>query len=434
MASVKKYNFPVNTFFEAARLTDPNFDITNYWEDLYVELDGVRSGEQFNRMRFDLGLDDQDNLVNLTDDYIKIMFAGHVGCGKSTELYRLNNKINHKEGYFSIFLDFQQQTDINYFEAEDFYVMLISAFMQRLAEETNIEWNTHTWDLNGLANDWIGDKEIKKELENSFGFEANAEVTAGFSFWQWLSIKSGFKALFSSKSKTVEAIRRRIKTNPNELISRFNTVIRRVRQQIISEGIAKDIIFVVDGSEKLKLNKYDVYEQLFIRNALHIQSINANMIFGAPIDTLYDITHVGGLSFYKPFILPMIRIDHTSIPVFRQIITNRISESDIVDTGVIDYCAEKSGGNPRQFIRILNTAIRSAAGKKVTKTIAEKAVIELGNLLLRSLTSKHKEILKSRTYDNADKDTLDLLFSLCILEYNGNDNRREINPLLAPLI
>lgn len=434
MATVKKYNFPVKTFFEAARLTDPNFDITNYWNDLYVGLDSVRSGEQFNRMRFDLGLDDSNNLVNLTDDYIKIMFAGHVGCGKSTELYRLNNEINHKDGYFTIFLDFQEQTDINYFEAEDFYVMLISAFMQRLAEEKDIEWNTHTWDLNSLAFDWIDEKEIKKELENSFGFEATAEASAGFSFWQWLSVKSGFKALFSSKSKTVEAIRRRIKTNPNELISRFNTVIRRVRQQIIREGIAKDIIFVVDGSEKLKLNKYEVYEQLFIRNAQLIQGIDTNMIFGAPIDTIYDIHHIGGLSFYKPFILPMIRLDRTSISTFRQIVTKRISEEDIVDAAVINYCAEKSGGNPRQFIRILNTAIRSAAGKKVTMDTAEKAVLELGNLLLRSLTSKHKEILKNRTFDNADTDTLDLLFSLCILEYNGNDNRREINPLLAPLI
>jgi energy-coupling factor transporter ATP-binding protein EcfA2 len=433
MASIKKYNFPVKDFFEAARLTDPNFDITNYWDDLYVDLGNVRSGEQFNRMRFDLGLDDANNLVNLTDNYIKIMFAGHVGCGKSTELHRLHKNINHENGYFSILLDFQAQTDINYFEAEDFYVMLIAAFMQRLAE-VETQWNTHTWDLNGLANDWIKDKEIKSELENSFSFDASAEASLGFSFWQWLSVKSGFKALFSSKSKTVEAIRRRIKTNPNELISRFNTVIRQVRRQLIEEGIAKDIIFVVDGSEKLKLNKYEVYEQLFIRNAQLIQGINVNMIFGAPIDTIYDIHHVGGLSFYKPFILPMIRLDHTSIPTFRQIITTRLSEADIVDAGVIDYCAEKSGGNPRQLIRILNTAIRSAAGKKVTKDIAEKAVLELGNLLLRSLTSKHKEILKERTFDNADAETLDLLFSLCILEYNGTDNRRDINPLLAPLI
>ncbi len=429
----KSYEFPVKSPFEAARLTDPNFSIHDYWEQLYINLDGVRNGEQFSRMRFDLGIDKDFNLENLTDNYVKIMFAGHVGCGKSVELHKLHSKINHPKGYLSIFVDFQSETDINYFEAEDFYVLLISGFMNALSEK-NIDWNTHTLDLQNIANDWISHQDILKELESSFDFKSESEASVGFSFWTFLSAKSSLKALFGSKSKAVEAIRRKIKTNPNDLIARFNTVLRNVRRQAKNQGIAEDIIFIVDGSEKLKLNKYEVYEQLFIRNAQIIQSINANMVFGAPIDTIYDIHHVGGLNFYKPFILPMIRVNEQSVDTYRQIITNRISEADLLDPSVVDYAAEKSGGNPRQFLRIINTAIRSAAGAKVTKTIAEKAVLELGNLLLRSLTTKHREILKKREFNNADAETLDLLFSLCILEYNGDENLREINPLIASLI
>lgn len=125
-----------------------------------------------------------------------------------------------------------------------------------------------------------------------------------------------------SQSKAVKEIRRKIKNNPSELIGRFNTVLRAVRTQMIEQNIAKDIIFVVDGSDRLKNEKYHVFEQLFITNVQLIHSVNANMIFGVPIDSIYDIRHADMPNRYDQFVLPMIRLNaHNSSKLLQSALT-----------------------------------------------------------------------------------------------------------------
>ena len=45
------------------------------------------------------------------ETFCTILFTGHRGCGKSTELRRIEQK--WKEKYLTIFLDVQEETDIN---------------------------------------------------------------------------------------------------------------------------------------------------------------------------------------------------------------------------------------------------------------------------------------------------------------------------------
>lgn len=120
---------PTSNAHEAMRLTNPNFDITPYWDQLYVNLDEARITDQLSKLKFTLGLDENYNLTDVTKDYLKVMFAGHVGSGKSVELFKLHDKMNKSNGYLSVFLDFQEHIDINYFEAEDFFVMLITSLI-----------------------------------------------------------------------------------------------------------------------------------------------------------------------------------------------------------------------------------------------------------------------------------------------------------------
>jgi signal recognition particle GTPase len=45
------------------------------------------------------------------EKFATILFTGHRGCGKSTELHRIEAKC--KDDYLTVFLDVQEETDIN---------------------------------------------------------------------------------------------------------------------------------------------------------------------------------------------------------------------------------------------------------------------------------------------------------------------------------
>ena len=111
--------------------------------------------------------------------------------------------------------------------------------------------------------------------------------------------------------------------------------------------------------------------------------------------------------------------------------TKRIDETTFFDEGVLDKCIEKSGGCPRQLLRIVNKSLIESLGNKITLEKLNKALNKLGNDLKNPLDSEHLKVINNKTYNTADTKCLDLLFSLAILKYNGD---YEINPLLADVL
>ncbi len=211
-----------------------------------------------------------------------------------------------------------------------------------------------------------------------------------------------------------------------------------VKKEIIERGLGREVIFILDGVEKMRQEKYDTYIQTFFRDARLIQNLNCNLICCVPIDSIYDI-HVSALidGLYQRFILPLIAVDDNSRDLFRDIIRKRIDTNKFMDEGVLDYCIDQSGGNPRQLIQIAAEALSYSQPNnfKVNREIAEKACKELGYDKRRSLTSEHFRVLKAKEYfDDADKIIIELLFSLALLEYNGSTRTRKPNPLLQPFL
>ena len=178
--------------------------------------------------------------------------------------------------------------------------------------------------------------------------------------------------------------------------------------------------------------------QTFFRDARLIQDLHSNLICCVPIDSVYDI-HISGLidGLYLRFILPLIAVNENTLPLFREIVAKRIDVQKFLDEGVLDYCIEQSGGNPRQLILIVAEALSYSQPNNfvISIDIAKKACTELGFDKRRVLTSEHFRILKSNNfYDDADKNIIEMLFSLALLEYNGNTRKRVPNPLLLPFL
>lgn len=200
-----KYQYPVTNKFQARAVTEPDYDedVLEGNNPLYVNLDAIRGTDYIDRIKFNLGVDKNNNL-DFTEEYVKIIFSGHRGCGKTTELKRLHNELNKPSCYFSIFISLEEQIEISKFQPEDLYVLLILELLQKLSEK-NISINSSA--LKNLATRFFSEEAVEKELKTSFNTELGIEKEAGFNFFDFIKFKGIFKSVFAGENTTSKKIR-----------------------------------------------------------------------------------------------------------------------------------------------------------------------------------------------------------------------------------
>ncbi len=420
-----EYNFPEKDLFRAMEVTEPEFKIQSrpdWFKKLWIDFSPVRSEDTFRYMKKILGMQG-DKIVHIPAIYQKIIFSGHRGSGKSVELSRFANEINHKDAFFTIFIDLETETNIEQLSSEDIFIVLITMLIRKL-EENDVYFVKD--DLNEIAEQWLSDTEVVKELKNNFNIDVQATVGGGWNFWKFFTAQGNLKAGFSRDNITTKTIRRIIKSNPKPLIEKFNSALVHIRKEIKDEGKGKDIIFFIDGLEKANRS---VYESLFIKDVQMITSLNVHIISTVPIDTYYRIIEQGNRFSFKDFYMPMIRITDKSKELFKEMIYRRVDKS-LIEPEALDHLIEMSGGCPRILLKLVNRGLLETDENKITKKVAEKVVLKEGNERYRTLTSEHKEIIRKGDFNSADPIVLELLHSLTILEYNGENVERKLNPVL----
>lgn len=415
------YHFPESNLFRAMEATEPEFDIFEKGRgQLYVPLQSLRTRKQFSHIRRLLGIEGQQ-LQNTPNDYVKILFSGHRGCGKTVELIRFHEEINRPELYFSVFVSLQEEVELRRFQPEDLYFVLIGKLLRSLKAH-NIDYNKA--DFEEIANSWVEDEEIQKEIRSKRGIESGAGAKAGFSFWDIFSSEGFLKGFYGYENATTTKIRQSIRRNPEDLVQRFNRALIKVRSAIEKKGKGNDLLFVVDDFEK---TAPEVYENIFIRDPHFVREMRAHLICCVPIQTYYDVQNQHAADLFKLSYLPMIRTEQGA-DEFVKIVTRRV-DAKLFEPGVLERMVRYSGGSPRQLLRIANQCLLDAE-TTVSDGVLSDALKRLSIERIRPLSEAHRKILRARRFDDISKDLLDLLFSLNVMEYNGDTIERRINPLL----
>ncbi len=419
-----EYSFSETNKFKARELVEPTFDIKDY-NELYVDLTEVRGNEMFESLNYFLGIDN-DKLVMPNGNFgMKIIFSGHIGCGKTVELRRFHKKIHDADRYFSIFIPLEEEVHLQKFEPEDFYVLLIVKFIAAL-DEAKIKFDKSG--LNEIIARWLSEEDVKKELSDLYHVNLEAEASVGVGFWNFIKVSNSIKSLFSSQSKTIRTVRQKVRNNSMELIRQFNQAIDSARTEMRRTNPQRDFLFIIDGSEKMKKT---TQEKVFEEDINLISSVAANLICTVPID--YQLREALRYERYEWVVLPMIKLfdeqKDEAGKKLREIITRRIDESTFFNEGVLDYCVAMSGGCPRQLLKIVHRAMMFSKGQKIDKQTAENAAIKLGRDMFDRLTTEHTERLKTGKFisGRGDEVVRELLVYLCLLKYNGII---KINPLL----
>jgi len=375
------------------------------------------------------------------ETFCTILFTGHRGCGKSTELRRIEKYWQYK--YLTIFLNAEEETDINDLEYIDIYLMVI-----RQVEET-LRSLKITFDKQLLESveDWF--KEVINESEQSVALSLNAEASASLgadaSFFAKLLFKLKGVIKNSSSQKTIirETLKKEVTRMKGDINLLLSDGLKKLRAKFPNY---KGFLVIVDNLDRCPP---EVSNKLFFDYAVQLKELHCLMIYTVPISALYSQQGLSN-SFDDPHIVPMVNIyqlDRAEYPVrFRQegldavakIVEKRVDVNLLFNSrNELMELVKASGGHIRQLMQLMQRACLTASGRDHAKIQAEDveyAIKQLQFSFERSLTKKFftelAYIAVNKEFSDAEDIKVQMLYSTAVLEYNGSDRWNYPNPLL----
>lgn len=386
----------------------------------WVDTSAARGSYQLQRLYRRLGVEASDGpALKSPREKGYFLFCGHRGCGKSTELRRIRNELDHPDLYYVVFADAAQELDVNNLRYQDILFHIAGKLMERLEENRIGIDRVH---LRSLEK-WFSERVVSQEETKAFA----TDVTAGARVEPTIPFLAKAFGQISTANKTnttyKEALRRTLQNYFTEFAQAFNHLIEAARGAVQESAKGRGLLFVVDGTDMLR----DEDARAFFERDVHqLQQVYGLFLYCAPIHLIYENVPVGQ-DFDHIFKLPMIKVrnadgsrNEAGFSAMREMLHRRASPS-LFDAGVADYLIEHSGGHARDLLRLLLGAFEHGSARFSQESV-RSAVRDAANVFRRTLQEEDYETLArldslSETPPHNDQ-TRNLLYNLALLEYN----------------
>lgn len=356
------------------------------------------------------------------DDPQKILFMGHRGSGKSTELWQV--KKNLGTDYWIVTFSIKDEIDVTDLN----YIDLVFTILNKLTSEAikdGIEIDESVVD--NLFNYWNNESFI--EIIKTEKAQAEASLEAKISFLT--KISASVKGILSTGKETKQVVRKYIEPKLSQLITGINDLIFVIADALRKQG--KVPILIIEDLDKLDI---PVAEDLFLNHRNILTDLNIHIIYTFPIFLHYsDKYNEIKDSFNHSELLSMIKVknkdgskNEDGIETIRQIVEKR-AEVSLFDPQALTFIIEKSGGTLRNVFEMIHRAALTVLGRGAGSTIidmddAKKAYRELKSDFERCIAHKHLETLKELHRDQtkkplSDANLMELLNCMAVIEYNG---------------
>ncbi len=391
-------------------------------EQLYQPLDKHREDEGGN-MRWELGLRDNvdDQELRAPKDSLYILYGGHRGCGKSTELRRLRRQLHDPKRFYVVFIDAEVELSIHNLRYIDVLLSVAKKLFEQL-ERDQIEVDKVFLEQ---IEEWFETRIVQriKQFGAHLRVGAGAETRAGVPGLAWLSTK--LLAQIKAGSDYREEIRREVQSSYGELVSAFNNLLVHAEQRIAQKNLGRKLLFVIDGTDKL--NQEDAH-RLFVNDIHQLQAMSGNFICCAPL--LFLSTNPS--SDFLTYRLPMVKLGSKgseydpqapAAQALRELSYKRVDSRLFRDQRALDELVGASGGHLRDLIFLLDAALAEAQGV-IAIDHSQRAVKRLSTAYRRLLQPGDWALLaeidtNSGEHTPADEHSSRLLYHQVLLEYNS---------------
>jgi hypothetical protein len=353
-----------------------------------------------------------------------LLFGGHRGCGKSTELRRLAHLLDGPERYLVVFVDALVEVDVHNMRYSDLLLAQAKALVAALEQRQLPIDPVHLARLE----DWFKQRVESHTATKDLALEIRAGAKAQMGL-PWVGqLFAGLASSVRTNSTYKDELRNIVRNSFTDLASGFNLLLKEATRVLQARGMARGILFVIDGTDRLG---EDDQCRFFINDIHQLKLIDASFIYCAPISLLTEqaVLHQG---FDDVFRLPMVKIsekaatdiDPAARELLRRFIFKRVPQDCFDEIATVDYLIDHCGGHPRDLLRLLNYAFQDLDGEQFDRPSAESAVRRLAVDYKRLLEPEDYRLLAEIDLAPADYAPFTaharrLLYKLALLEYNS---------------
>ena len=434
----------------------------------YIDFSSVRGGEIIKKLK--------NRIVTLSPDNPTCsLFTGHIGCGKSTELRRLQKELEDEEFHV---VYFESSEDLEMADVDIIDVLLVIAkrisqsldklsiaepkglknMLQKVSEllMTEVEVAA-SGNIPGVGKVAVDTEKGKLEVETAMG-KASASSKDGFSL-----------AALGIGEITVKAKNdARLREKLNQYLGpRKTELLRLINTELIEPGIAqlkqqnlKGLVVIVDNLDRIhnsvKSFGKPQQEYLFVDQGEILTKLNCHMIYTIPLALKFSNEYSNLRQRFNnaPQFLPMVSIklrDGTpcqeGIDLLKQMVLARKFPSLSTEER-LKHCSEIfdeeasferlcqiSGGHVRDLLQLLTSWVEEEMELPLTLDTLEDVIAERCNEMSLAISEEEWDLLRQvqQTKNVSDEQGYQkLIHSRMVFEYR--EKRKswfDVNPILA---
>jgi AAA ATPase domain len=401
----------------------------------YIDFSSVRGGNVIQRLQRTITL--QPNAATCQ------LFTGHIGCGKSTELFRLKAELESQR-FHVVYFESSADLDMADVDVSDI-LLAITRQVSASLEQVDIRLKpTYFIKLFG---------EIADFLQTPIEFSAET----GFSLPMGLG-KVTAKTKDSPKLRS--QLRQYLEPRTSGILEAINDEVLGKATSLLKEQGYAGLVVIIDNLDRVdsspKATGRSQPEYLFIDRGEQLKRLNCHVVYTIPLVLMFSnefstLTNRFGV---KPTVLPMVKVktrdgsdDDEGMQLMRQMVmarafphldeTRRLERITEVfeSAGTLDRLCRVSGGHVRNLLVLLYSCLQEA-DLPIRQDCLEMVIREYRDDLISAISNEEwtllRQILESKDNVKGEEQYQMLLRSMFLFEYQDLEGRWvDINPVIA---
>lgn len=399
----------------------------------YVDTEAARGSEKtFSRLARKFGWDPVSNAFFAPIEK-HVLFFGHIGSGKTTELRRYAKLLNDSKRFYAVEVDVLTKLDRNNLQYTEVLMAMAESLLERMIGDGHA---MNDGDLQPIRN-WFATATQTRATTREANAELKAGLEAGGGLPGIVKLFAGFTAAFKTGASQKNEWRQEIRNRFTTLAQAFNDLIRSAEAVLKQAGRAERVLFMIDGTDKMR---GEDTQQFFVQDAEQLLAIEVLAIYTAPLHLKYDGRLGGKLD--ADMVLPMIKLSEiddrrcdAGWVALKEMLLRRADRAIFATDAEVDTLVAYSGGHPRELLRLLKFCCEMA-GERIDAAVTQRAIHQLAAEYRYFLTSadykRLAQIDASPAQDGNDKADQELLHRLALMQYNDGTWRRS-HPVVRTL-
>lgn len=417
----------------------------------YIDFAAVRGGKIIDILK--------RTIIRLSPDKRTCqLFTGHIGCGKSTELSRLQKELT-AEGFHVVYFESTKDLDEMDLDLTDIMLAIARQVTQSL-EEDKISLQPQGF-KEFLKNSWnFLQTPVTLEAEGElFGNKYKGNTDGNLELSLPLGIAK-ITAKIKSNPDLRSKLRQYMEPQANKMLELINEEIIDVAISQLKQQGKKGLVVIVDNLDRIvsKPNAAGIQlpEYIFINRGDDLRKLNCHLVYTLPLELIFSNTSEilknrlgGGVD---PKVLPMVPVKNRDgsecvegMNLLRRMVMSRAFPdlsteeritliTEVFDSReTLDELCRVSGGHLRNLMGMLFGCLQQD-DPPISQDVLRSVIRSSRDSLSRSIDNDEWELLfkvvKEQTI-NGDKEYQDLLRNLWVFEYvDTQGNWFALNPLL----